>query len=231
MAIWVKKSALYIDVSKAGGAACLLTKKASTLASAKPVYIQGDKFRQELYFRQVAASTLNASSTVELPAGSKVVFSGKLNTQLDSETLLFSCFDFVADGAGDDLCYYAELDLGGSELFNYFDQNDETSADVLIDIEVQNSDNTDRLTFQFAATVKQQVYDTEPATEPGTPPHYNAPECEARFVPRAEDQAWTRWANGRWYHYVAATGFWYPEVAQQKDGIIVLALSQEGVAL
>lgn len=59
---------------------------------------------------------------------------------------------------------------------------------------------------------------------------YTKPEADARYVQKHEDQAWAQWLNGRWYHYIASTDLWYPEIATLKDGVPVLTLG-EGVAL
>jgi len=225
MSVWTKRIALYVDVDSAGGAP-LLSGKSSTRLSSKPTFIQGDKVRLELWFRSLASSPLNASTVAELVAGSKMAVAAKQSGELDSDKVLFSAFDFALDGTGDDICYYADLDLNTQEIDDVFTEEDEATADIKVDIEVQNSDNTDRLTFQFDATLKQQVYDNEPPTTPGTPPNYSAAECEARFVPRSEDEAFCRWHNGTWYHYIAASEPtpWHPEVAALVDGVPVLTL-------
>jgi hypothetical protein len=225
MTAWTKRIALYIDVDSAGGAP-LLSAKSSTRLSTNPAFMQGDKVRLELWFRSLASSPLNASTVAELAAGSKIAVAAKLASALDSATVLFSAFDFSLDGSGDDICYYADLDLNTQEIDDVFSEQAAASADIKVDIEVQNSDNTDRLTFQFDGTLKQQVYDNEPSTTPGTPPNYSAAECEARFVPRSEDQAFARFHAGTWYHYIAASEPtpWHPEVAALVDGIPVLTL-------
>ena len=63
----------------------------------------------------------------------------------------------------------------------------------------------------------------------GSPPtldplYYNQADSDARYVQKHEDQGWTRWYNGKWYHYIQSTGLWYPEVAQIVDNIPVLTL-------
>ena len=225
MSVWTKRIALYVDVDSAGGAP-LLSGKSSTRLSVKPTFIQGDKVRLELWFRSLASSPLNASTVAELVAGSKMAVAAKQSGELDSDKVLFSAFDFTLDGTGDDMCYYADLDLNTQEIDDVFSEEDAATVDIKVDIEVQNADNTDRLTFQFDSTLKQQVYDNEPPTTPGTPPNYSAAECEARFVPRSEDEAFCRFHNGTWYHYIAASEPtpWHPEVAALVDSVPVLTL-------
>ncbi len=53
---------------------------------------------------------------------------------------------------------------------------------------------------------------------------YSAADADARFVQKHEDQAWVRFYNGRWYHFIQSTGLWYPEVAEIKDNVAVLSL-------
>lgn len=234
MSVWTKRIALYLDVESAGGAP-LLAGKSSQRLTAWPVFIQGDKVRLELYFRTPASSPLNASTVAELAAGSKIVVAAKQAEELDEASSLFSVTGFAQAGAGDDLCYYADLDLNTQEIDDLFSEASDSSAAIKVDVEVQNADNSDRLTFQFDATLKQQVYDNEPPTTPGTPPHYSAAECEARFVPRSEDEAWKRrYDNGdgpRDWHYDPTTQKWYPEVLVTINGVRVVALGEDGIVL
>jgi hypothetical protein len=60
--------------------------------------------------------------------------------------------------------------------------------------------------------------------------HFTKGETDARYVQKHEDNAWTQFYNGRWYHYIESTALWYPEVAVIKDGIPILTLG-EGVSL
>jgi hypothetical protein len=234
MAAWTKRIALYIDVDSAGSSP-LLSGKSSSRLSSKPVFIQGDTVRLELWFRSLSTSPLNASTVVEIPAGSALAVAAKESTDLDAKTVLFSASGFAQDGSGDDLCYYAALNLNTQEIDALFDEETGSLLDIKVDVELQNADNSDRLTFQFDASLKQQVYDGEPATTPGTPPYYNAAEVEARFVPQAGDNAWSRWHdNGdghRWWHYDLVTQLWYPEVMVTRDGVRSMALGEEGISL
>lgn len=59
---------------------------------------------------------------------------------------------------------------------------------------------------------------------------YSAGDSDARFVQKHEDQAWMRFYDGRWYHFIQSTGLWYPEIAEIKDDVPVLTLGT-GVAL
>lgn len=53
---------------------------------------------------------------------------------------------------------------------------------------------------------------------------YTKAEADGRHVQKHEDLAFTQWRNGTWYHYIASTDLWYPEVAAIVDGVAVLTL-------
>jgi hypothetical protein len=59
---------------------------------------------------------------------------------------------------------------------------------------------------------------------------YTHDEADARFVQKHEDQAWMRFANGRWYIYETTTALWYPLVCTIKDGVAMFTPG-EGVSL
>ena len=235
MSVWTKRIALYLNVDSAGGPP-LLSGKSSSVLSSPPVFTQGDRVvRLELWFRSLASSPLNASTVAELEAGSQIAVAAKEATKLDAATVLFSAFNFAKDGAGDDVCYWGILDLNTVEANAWFADNDPTSLAIKVDARVENADDTERLTFQFDATLRQRVYDNEPPTTPGTPPFYNAAECEARFVPRAGNKAWIRrYDNGdgdRDWYYDPVTQLWYPQVMVTGNGVRSIVLGQEGIAL
>lgn len=226
---WVKRIALYLDIEEAAGDP-LLDGTTSNARSSAPVFVQGDKFRLELYFRAPANSPLNASSAQQLPAGSVVMLAGKLTTELDAAPALFSAGPFSEAGAGDTLCYAADLDMATVELTAAFAAAAETSLTVRVDVEVQNSDNSDRLTYQFDVTVKQQAYGPGTTSGSGAPTYVTAAEAAARFVQLRQDEAWAWFSltDGRWYHYEQTTNKWYPDIVQIQDGIPVKTLG-EGV--
>jgi hypothetical protein len=73
-----------------------------------------------------------------------------------------------------------------------------------------------------------QIYEDGVGAVPTTMPQgqtiYTQQEADARYVQKHEDQAWARWHNGRWYHYIQSTDRWYPEIAEIRDGAAVLTL-------
>lgn len=228
MTTWNKELCLYIDADAVEGAPCLLDGKASTQRMDSPYFIQGDKFTLKVFFRRRSDSSLNASAAVELPLGLNIVFAAKLAANLDSNDLLFAALDFVQEGENDDICYTALLDLNTLEIRQLFQQLSATSANIKIDIEVQNAGNTERSTFQFDAVLKQQVYAGESAPLPGTPV-YPLP---ADLVLKQPDGSFVRFAGAEQnlYIYESTTNLWYPLVIKLVDGIPTLALG-EGVSL
>jgi hypothetical protein len=235
MTVWIKKLALYIDVDSAGkGGTPLLDGKASSRAPSLPVFVQGDKVPLELYFRTVATSALNASAAVEIPAGTAIVLDGKLPSKLaDADSLsLFSSSAFAVAGADDDLCYQTTLDLTDDKIEAAFVAAPTvTSLTVRVDVELQNADNSDRLTFQFDITLKRQVYKGEPVTTGGAPSYYNAEQSDDRFVQIHADGARvvTSKTNKREYVYIDSTGLYYPRIAQISSSGLPVEVLGDGV--
>ena len=159
--------ALYIDADRPGGLSCLLEGKTSATVSETPRATQGDEFLLKLYFRR-RGSPSEASTPADI-APSAIVFAGKKADNLGATTLLFSTASFVASGEGDDLRYEAVLNLNTPELDAAF--GSEKSVAARVDVELQNTDNSRRLTYQFDWIISRQAYAGEASPTPGTPPY------------------------------------------------------------
>lgn len=156
---------LFIDVDRPGGLSCLMDGRASSALQDTPRVAQSDIFLLKLYFRKRGATTA-PSTTADVDPGA-IVFAGKKADNLGALTLLFSAIDFVAVGAEDDAHYEAVLDLTSDELSGAF--GTEKSITARVDVELQNGDNTRRLTYQFDMIVSRQAYGGEANPMPGTP--------------------------------------------------------------
>lgn len=163
---WDRVRDLYIDIRTAGGLATLLKEKTSNAAALPLVFVQGDKFTLRLFFRTPDESA-GTSAVVQLPAGFVVAIGAKPAAMMGLSTLLFFEDTFAEAGSGDDIYYGATLDLNTTELAAALLASN--SVDVTIDVEVQNSDNSERMTFQFGATIYRQSYSNEADPTPGTP--------------------------------------------------------------
>lgn len=160
MAEWTKHLKLYVDVD-AIGTNPLLNGDGSTPLALTPAFVQSDCVPLRLYFRTKADSPLNPSTSVTLPGGAAIVVAGKQPTELDEATELFQVSGFTQVDEDGETYYQATLDLNTSEIDDVFENTTLTSVPIRVDIEVQNGDNSERFTFQFDATLKQQVYDND----------------------------------------------------------------------
>jgi hypothetical protein len=169
MSEWTPAIAFYLDVDAVGGLACLLEAKTSSLLSDTPSLVQGDCVNVQLYFRKRAASPGGNSEARTLAAGSKLYLAAKLPADLDDGDPLFSASSFAAEGSDDDACYQALLNLDTEEVAEAFAAAEAAYLDLYLDVEVQNADNSERVTFRFALRLLQQVYAGEAEPAPGTP--------------------------------------------------------------
>lgn len=142
---------------------------------ATPQFIQGDTALVRIWPRAETGNATAPLETYRLATGTNPVLAGKSAAALSAATLLFSALTWAEhnteeDDSGD-WYYEAELNLNTTELDAAITalSGTATSLAVKCDIELQNADNTQRLTFQFDGSVLRQVYDGEADPTPGTP--------------------------------------------------------------
>ena len=165
---WDRTVSLYIDIDSYGsGRQPMLDTLTSALLQDTPTWIQSDKFTLRLYFRRRASTVGAASTSVQLSSGSQIVLAAKKQQALGLTTLLFNAMDFTETLDGSDYYYSAEVDLHTTELAAALGSDSAITA--VVDVEVENSDNTLRQTFQFSVLVKHQAYSGEADPTPGTP--------------------------------------------------------------
>jgi hypothetical protein len=152
---WDRTLLQYIDITRTGGEPCLLEGKFSSDRRAVPAFIEGDDFPLKLLFRQRATDG-GASTPITLEAGSHIIYAGKARGGQDATVPLFATTSFTVDGTSDDLGYLGIVDLNTTELHTAL--YGKASIDVEIDVEVQNADNTQRISFRITATVKRESY-------------------------------------------------------------------------
>jgi hypothetical protein len=165
---------LYLNLDAQAGNP-LVTSLLNIQSRATPQFVQGDTATLRIW---PATETGNATSpllTSQLVAGTNIAFAGKSSSALSALTLLFSALSWTAhnteiDNSGN-WYYEAELNLNTSELDTAITALSGTATGLAVkcDIELQNADNSQRLTYQFDATVLRQVYDGEASPTPGTP--------------------------------------------------------------
>jgi len=206
----------FVDVAKSGGVACLLSSRTGPDAlGSEPSMVQYDAAPLKLYFRSRPASSVGATTAEQLAAGS-LVLAGKHVDDLGAVTLLFSCVAFVVAGDGDTLHYLGNLSLTDPAIATKMAAANTLS--VRIDIEWTSGDGLQRVTWQFDAVIRRQVYNGEALAIPGTPPTYPAAVIHQLFVPRAEDAARWRFRNGGWECYFLEEDGWRPLVGKLVDG-------------
>jgi hypothetical protein len=168
---WEKVRNIYVDVRSVGATAKLLFGTTSQALGQTVEFIQGDLFKLRIHFR-LPDENAGTSVVQTLPAGSVLVVAAKPASMLALPIVLFYADGFAQVGTGDDICYEADLNLNTTELASALLAAE--SAAIAVDIEVQNTGNTNRISYRFEATVLHQAYAGESTPTPGTPP-YPAP--------------------------------------------------------
>lgn len=162
---WNIEQTLHLDLSQKGSA--VLLEKTETGVSDRTrelAFRLADCFTLKLFFIDRAT----AEAIVPLPAGFQIVLAGKLSVGgVISGSVLFSAMPFTEFDVDGDKGYSATLDLNTSELATEMDG--EASIDVQIDVEIQNADNSRRITLSFVAKIKPQSYAGEGSPTPAEP--------------------------------------------------------------
>lgn len=163
---WSRTISIYIDIDRPGGQACVLNGTQGGYRASPHGFMQGDKFTLRVYPRTVSSGIGALTTSVQLAAGSKVVFSAKASAA--SSTTLFGIEELEAPGSPTDPYYYEGLlDLNTAELATAL--GSAQSLNVVADVEIQNADNSERLSFRIPITITAQVYDNElPPVAPGS---------------------------------------------------------------
>lgn len=156
---------LYIDADRPMGEKCVLDGTSGAIRETAVQMMQGDIFTLRIHFRR--RTGVNTASTAEsITAGDVIVIAGKVNAAATATLFYQDSFTEVVDGA--DTYYQGSLSLAGSEIVTAI-ANASTLAAV-VDLEVQNGDNTARITYRFEVTINAQVYKgTESTPTPSTP--------------------------------------------------------------
>ncbi len=163
---WDRTISIYFDLDRPGGQVCVLNGTQASYRNERHGFMQGDVFKLRVYPRILANGIGAETTSVELGSGSKVVFSAKASPA--SATTLFGIEELAAPETPASPFYYeGTLNLNTSELADALGSL--ASLDVVADLEVQNADNTERLSFRIPLRIHAQVYDNEiPPVPPGS---------------------------------------------------------------
>lgn len=177
---WSSTTKLYINVDAAGGYPLLAG--TSNVAAQKPIFVQGDRFPLQLWFRRPGSAT-GASTAIALADTSSVILSGKLKDALDADELLFCADSFTETGSGADTYYSGDLILDTEPLNELFAASASDQITIVIDLTITLG--ATRYTFQFEAFIKRRVYNSEGAPEETpAPDYYTKSQADALFMVR-----------------------------------------------
>ena len=170
----------YIDVNNPGGSNALLDGEGSATLSQSVRVLQADCFVLRCYFRAKSAAIGGASTTSMPPAGSVIMLAGRLPTDSGAGAALFEAGPFTIDSGGTPAYYQAMLDLSTNEIVAAFQSAGSSVAtlNVNVDIEVQNSDNSQRLSYRVPVILCRQAYvgtTPAPAAASATVLHLRSP--------------------------------------------------------
>lgn len=194
---------IYLDRSRPGGENCVLNGASSSLATANHQFVQGDKLRMRLHFR-TSTGFGTTSTPVSLDAGDVLAMVGKVSTTPGATDALFSCTSFTKTDITTDIYYEGVLDLNTVEIGTAL--GSALYIDSVVDVEVQNSDNSERVTYRLTVRINKQAYAGTEGTTSGNPP-YPAPANVALNAPVGGLQ---KCIDGVWHMKNVTSGQWHP---------------------
>lgn len=153
---WSRIVNIYLDTEAYGTLNPLLESLTGSSPLQRIGFVAGDAFTLRIWPRVRSAQQGASTTTSQLQAGSVVVFSGKSKSALSAPVLLFGSIGFTEAQSGDDYYYQATVSLTDDSIQAAL--GSESSLLVRCDIEIESAANDERLTFQFDATIYQQVY-------------------------------------------------------------------------
>jgi hypothetical protein len=212
---------LFVNLSSPGGpgSSMLRSRSPNDLLSYAVPFVFGDCFTLALWFLTPDPYGVD-DSAVETVDGS-ILVGGRAAPGGD---LLFAASGFQQVGSGNTRHYEAVLNLNTAALREAIGTS--ATLAVIVDIELQNADNSRRMTYQFLAVVNAEYVATASGVElPGL--HYPAPD---QLVLRQQDYSPCKFAaDGTPYLWEPVTQRYYAVGLQVVDGVVVLVASQDGV--
>ncbi|PTY03890.1 hypothetical protein DB346_03040 [Verrucomicrobia bacterium LW23] len=170
---WQRIINLYIDADAYGSFPLLASQTSPARWPFDRVqWVQADQFILRVWYRRKTAVVSAATQSLDLGDGWNLVVSGKIDAQLGGETLYFETDTFAEVVEGTETYYEGEINLNTTELQAVFAAlpSSTTLVPMHVDIEVQDSGNTRRITHQFELDVARQIYKgTESSPTPATP--------------------------------------------------------------
>lgn len=168
---WNRVLDIYLNVESLRAETTLFRGRSNTDFLDQMGAVVGDRILTRLHFTRRATAAGQPLEIQELPENNGIVLAGKARDNLGAAGLLFSTTDFTEDSDDDGPWYESILDLNTQPLIDAIDVAGETLL-CLVDIEVQNPDNTKRFTLQCLWRIRQQVFSgDEPEPQDGQPPY------------------------------------------------------------
>ncbi|WP_052362376.1 hypothetical protein [Geminisphaera colitermitum] len=166
---WTREFNLYLNVALEPGK-ILLRDKNGQAAATRPEWVSADTFPVNLWLLRPATTTGEAPAIETLEPGDQMILSGKATP---AGALLFSATGWaLVENEATGSYYTTILDLNTSAL--EIALGTQSSLIITGEIEIQNPQNTRRISAQFQVLIRRQIYAGEGTPQPA-PPAYPLP--------------------------------------------------------
>lgn len=152
---WSRELSFYLDLNAYGTTSVLLDGTRSERLASTPGFVQGDKMTLKLFPRQRSTAIGAASTSMQLASGSTIRM--EVAASSDFDTTLVTVTGWAEQSESGVYWYTATANFGTSELDTAI--GTASSLAVKVGVEIRNADNTERMSFQFDATIAREVVD------------------------------------------------------------------------
>lgn len=153
MSNWDRSIDLFVNVGSSPEFV-LLASKTSLAPAERPALVSGDKHTLRLWFIQPPSAGGQGNTILMLDPDDRIVVAGKVSASADDYLFTVAGFAEVTDSGG--TRYEAVADLNTEELYNAL--AGENAILGIVELEVQNNDNTQRRSLQFPIRINRQAY-------------------------------------------------------------------------
>lgn len=215
---------LNLDAASGNNAALFENDTSSQRKSGRLSLIAADLLNLRVWPMRPGINVAAAPTSEALAAGTVMAMAARPASNPNTGDVLF--FATLTPAAGEDY-WEGDLNLNTTAILDTL-TGSTTQIIALVDIELQNAGNTERVTYQFEAVIKAQALHGDEGVPADAEPPYPAVD---QLVLKQGDGAWYRFGNdGHLYLYHQPTGLWHTVQLQLVESVVTITVNQTGVA-
>lgn len=157
---WDRRLDLHIDVDAPSSRNLLVSETDASILNSPPEFVSGDKLKVRLHFWR-RGTTPGTLTSIDPGATATFRFSGRPQGVPVGSSLLFVAEAFTQVGTG---IWETTVDLATTELAAHLAESPAGQKTITAEVEIRDSGDTTRRSFQFAAKALPEVYQPDDAS-------------------------------------------------------------------